>query len=134
MAPALTFEIIQQDVVDRLLDLADDPIPNIKFNVAKSLEVLATTYGTTAQGKQLIQTRILPKLEIQKNDADADVRYFATRAIQNTQNTLAASGSWDIRMLLDKETKGPLSSLTVVTSMGDFCHSSSVASVIGSNE
>jgi len=91
MAPALTFEIIQQDVIDRLLDLADDPIPNIKFNVAKSLEALATTYGGTPQGKQLIQARILPKLEMQKNDGDADVRYFAARAIQNTQNTLAAS-------------------------------------------
>lgn len=90
MAPALTFEIIQQDIIDRLLELADDPIPNIKFNVAKSLEVLATTYGATTQGKQLIQTRILPKLETQKNDADADVRYFAARAIQNTQTTLVA--------------------------------------------
>jgi serine/threonine-protein phosphatase 2A regulatory subunit A len=97
MAPALTLEIVQQDVIDRLLDLADDPIPNIKFNVAKSLEVLATTYGATAQGKQLIQTRILPKLEMQKNDADADVRYFAARAIQNTQNTLVTSGSSDIK-------------------------------------
>ena len=96
MAPALTFEIIQQDVIDRLLDLADDPIPNIKFNVAKSLEVLATTYGATPQGRQMVQTRILPKLEVQKNDGDADVRYFAARAIQNTQNTLAASGSSDI--------------------------------------
>ena len=96
MAPALTFEIIQQDILDRLLDLADDPIPNIKFNVAKSLEALATAYGGTPQGRQLIQTRILPKLETQKNDADADVRYFATRAIQNTQNTLATPGSSDI--------------------------------------
>lgn len=105
MAPALTFEIIQQDVIDRLLDLADDPIPNIKFNVAKSLEALATTYGGTPQGKQLIQTRILPKLEVQKNDGDADVRYFAARAIQNTQSALAASGSSDIDInhrLIDK--------------------------------
>ena len=96
MAPALTFEIIQQDVIDRLLDLADDPIPNIKFNVAKSLEVLATTYGVTHQVRQFVQTRILPKLEVQKNDSDADVRYFAARAIQSTQNALAASGSSDI--------------------------------------
>lgn len=69
--------------------MADDPIPNIKFNVAKALEVVATTYGNTPEGKQFVQSKILPKLEAQSNDADADVRYFASRAIQNTKGALA---------------------------------------------
>lgn len=90
IAPALDLEIINAEILDRLLELADDPIPNIKFNVAKSLEVLATTFGKTPEGKLLVEQKILPKLETQSNDADADVRYFASRAIQNTQTALAA--------------------------------------------
>jgi len=89
IAPSLDYDIIKTEILDRLLELADDPIPNIKFNVAKALEVVATTYGNTPEGKQLVQSKILPKLETQSNDADADVRYFASRAIQNTQAALA---------------------------------------------
>jgi serine/threonine-protein phosphatase 2A regulatory subunit A len=91
IVPSLDLDVINTEIVERLLELADDPIPNIKFNVAKSLEVLATNFGTTPEGKQLVLQKILPKLEAQKNDADADVRYFAARAIQNTQNALGLS-------------------------------------------
>ena len=51
-------EIIQNEILDALLHLATDSIPNIRFNVAKSMEVLATTYGTTAEGKALIQQKL----------------------------------------------------------------------------
>jgi serine/threonine-protein phosphatase 2A regulatory subunit A len=95
IAPSLDLDIICNEISERLLELADDPIPNIKFNVAKSLEVLATTYGTTPEGKQLVQQKILPKLEQQKNDNDTDVRYFAVRAIQNIQNALVSGENCD---------------------------------------
>ena len=75
-------DIIRSDVIDPLQTLAADPIPNIRFNVAKSLEVLGTSYGTA--GAELASTRVIPLLEQQKNDSDADVRYFATRALQKT--------------------------------------------------
>lgn len=68
-----------------MLQLAQDPIPNIRFNVAKSLEVLASTFGDGQEGKQLIRQRIAPVLENQKNDPDADVRYFASKALQKAQ-------------------------------------------------
>ncbi|TFK57295.1 ARM repeat-containing protein [Heliocybe sulcata] len=82
MAPSLNLDIIRSDILAPLLALATDPIPNIRFNVAKALEVLATTYGTTPDGKELCQQRIIPLLEQMKQDQDADVRYFATRALQ----------------------------------------------------
>ncbi|KAI0049261.1 ARM repeat-containing protein [Auriscalpium vulgare] len=88
IAPSLNLEIIQNEILDALLHLAADPIPNIRFNVAKSLEVLATTYGKTPEGVDLIQKRIAPALEELRTDQDADVRYFATQAIQRTQTTL----------------------------------------------
>jgi serine/threonine-protein phosphatase 2A regulatory subunit A len=64
------------------LELAKDPIPNIRFNVAKALEVMATSFIDVADGHVFIRDCILPTLERQKNDTDADVRYFAARALQ----------------------------------------------------
>jgi len=80
--PSLNLEIVRSEIVESLLQLASDPIPNIRFNVSKSLEVLATTYGNTPEGKSFVQQRIIPVLEQQKGDQDADVRYFAARALQ----------------------------------------------------
>lgn len=83
-------------MMDRLVS---DPIPNIRFNVAKSYAVLITSLrrlpaeGTIAQleesgsnaapsskGQDLISTQILPNLEKLQQDPDVDVRYFATTA------------------------------------------------------
>lgn len=79
--------------------LVSDPIPNIRFNVAKSYQVLIDTLrklpaegtlhqaeesGSTpapsSKGQDLISTQILPNLEKLQQDEDADVRYFATTA------------------------------------------------------
>jgi serine/threonine-protein phosphatase 2A regulatory subunit A len=82
MAPSLTLDIVISEIIEPLLHLAKDGIPNIRFNVAKSLEVLASTFGTSREGSDFVRQKIVPALEQQKNDQDADVRYFATRALQ----------------------------------------------------
>lgn len=83
-------------MMDRLVT---DPIPNIRFNVAKSYAVLIETLrrlpseGTiqeleesdsntppASKGQDLISTQILPNLEKLQQDDDVDVRYFATTA------------------------------------------------------
>lgn len=83
-------------MMDRLVA---DPIPNIRFNVAKSYAVLIDTLrrlpesGTIAElessttggspspkGQELINEQVLPNLEKLKDDEDVDVRYFATIA------------------------------------------------------
>jgi len=46
------------------------------------LEVVAASFGSSPEGRALVQEQILPVLQEQKNDNDADVRYFATRALQ----------------------------------------------------
>jgi serine/threonine-protein phosphatase 2A regulatory subunit A len=58
-----------------------DPIPNIRFNVAKSLEVISATVNDTSEGLELSKKQIIPAIEILRNDADADVRYFANKAL-----------------------------------------------------
>ena len=85
VAPVLTVDTVNGEIIETLLALARDPIPNIRFNVAKSLEVLATTFGNTPEGKQMIQQKVVPVLEAQKGDPDADVRFFATKALQTVR-------------------------------------------------
>ncbi|KAG6842200.1 hypothetical protein C0991_000170 [Blastosporella zonata] len=85
ISPSLDLDIVRADVIGPLLLLANDPIPNIRFNVAKSLEVLAITFNTTKEGRDFIEQQAIPALEQQKTDQDADVRYFATRALQKAQ-------------------------------------------------
>jgi serine/threonine-protein phosphatase 2A regulatory subunit A len=80
---------VASDIIDPLLHLSTDAIPNIRFNVAKSLEVLAVTFGSTPEGKEFVRKRIIPVLEQQKADQDTDVRYFAVRALQRA----AAAGT-----------------------------------------
>jgi serine/threonine-protein phosphatase 2A regulatory subunit A len=74
--------------MEALLHLATDSIPNIRFNVAKSMEVLATAYGATPDGKEFTVQKVVPILEELKIDQDADVRYFATYALQRAHTTL----------------------------------------------
>jgi serine/threonine-protein phosphatase 2A regulatory subunit A len=52
------------------------------------LEVVATTYGKTPEGKELAQQKIVPVLEELMADQDADVRYFASLASQRTLATI----------------------------------------------
>lgn len=71
------------------LRLAADDIPNIRFNVAKALETMAVTLAPSSEGRQLIEADIVPALNKMQEDSDADVRYFATRAMEQTQAALA---------------------------------------------
>lgn len=88
----MTLPIIQTEIITPLLQLSVDPIPNIRFNVAKALEVLATSFGDTLEGREFVKQKIIPVLDQQKNDGDADVRYFSTRALQKSLSVLEKSG------------------------------------------
>ncbi|KAH8120343.1 ARM repeat-containing protein [Phellopilus nigrolimitatus] len=92
MAPSLNLDVIKDPVLQTLLSLVTDPIPNIRFNVAKSLEVLVTTYGSAPEGQVLAKEKIVPAVQSLQNDSDADVRYFANRALERTMATVAIAG------------------------------------------
>ncbi|KAK8221491.1 protein phosphatase PP2A regulatory subunit A [Phyllosticta capitalensis] len=99
LAPALSLNVIEASILPMMEKLVDDRIPNIRFNVAKSYEVLIGVLkrlpeqGTIVElekgnqnptgcqrGLNLIQNNILPDLEKLQQDDDVDVRYFATTA------------------------------------------------------
>lgn len=74
MTPSLDTTIIRDSVLDAALGLVSDPIPNIRFNVAKALEVLAVTLSADAEGQELAGRKIVPALEKLCGDSDPDVR------------------------------------------------------------
>jgi len=85
MAPALDIEIIRGPVLDCVVSLVTDPIPNIRFNVAKALEVLATVVAGAPGGQELVTSAIAPALQRLREDSDADVRFFAEKALQTAE-------------------------------------------------
>ncbi|RPA71209.1 ARM repeat-containing protein [Ascobolus immersus RN42] len=101
LAPAVNMQVIEESILPMIDRLVEDQIPNIRFNVAKSYDVLITTLRqlpddgtlkdlpagqptvTTAKGLELIQKHIVPNLAKLQNDPDLDVRYFAMVATNN---------------------------------------------------
>jgi serine/threonine-protein phosphatase 2A regulatory subunit A len=90
--------------------LIEDPIPNIRFNVAKSYGVLlnvlrqlpaegtlasvkpgSAATGPSEMGLELIQKQIVPSLEKLQGDSDVDVRYFAAQALANVGDLMHTS-------------------------------------------
>jgi serine/threonine-protein phosphatase 2A regulatory subunit A len=99
LAPVVTLDIISTSILPIMDRLVSDPIPNIRFNVAKSYIVLIDTLrklpeeGTieensgspSPKGMELVKESILPNLEKLQGDDDADVRYFAGIAARGVE-------------------------------------------------
>ncbi|KAG1410945.1 hypothetical protein G6F57_023884 [Rhizopus arrhizus] len=64
--------------------MSKDPIPNIRFNVAKSLESLIPLLKKDPNTGELVNSSVKPTLEKLCTDQDGDVRFFATRALEST--------------------------------------------------
>ena len=75
-------------MLETILRLATDPIPNIRLNVAKTLEVVGAFFNDHAksgkEGKDLVNSKVVPVLRTLEQDGDADVRYFAGKALERT--------------------------------------------------
>lgn len=77
LIPILQPEIVASDAILKVtLHLADDPVPNIRFNVAKTLEILIKFVNP-----KLVATVIKDKLTKMQQDQDTDVRAFAIQAL-----------------------------------------------------
>ena len=74
MAPSLNAQIIRDTVLDAAIKLAEDPIPNIRFNVAKCLETLAAVLNTDPEGQEIVGRTVMPSLRKLQEDSDPDVR------------------------------------------------------------
>ncbi|CAO3653378.1 unnamed protein product [Mucor hiemalis] len=87
MATSLTPDIIKEKVLATVVELVDDPIPNVRFNVAKSLEVLAPILNADPATAELVQTKVAEVLKKLSEDTDVDVRWFAEKALLSVQQS-----------------------------------------------
>jgi serine/threonine-protein phosphatase 2A regulatory subunit A len=81
MSSALSPEVLRDMILPTVLNLANDPIPNIRFNVAKSLEQITPIVKSHASIAAIFGEKIQPVLSKLVNDTDEDVRYYAQRAL-----------------------------------------------------
>ncbi|KAL3782012.1 hypothetical protein ACHAW5_004531 [Stephanodiscus triporus] len=74
MATAMDAHTAQWEILPILLEMHCDPVPNVRFNVAKGLGMIGPLFQSSYEGQ------ILPILTLMMDDPDRDVRYFATQA------------------------------------------------------
>lgn len=79
----LDLATIRDSVLDTALNLVQDPIPNIRFNVAKALETIAVTVSTDAEGQELAARKVVPALEKLAGDSDPDVRCASSPVLRS---------------------------------------------------
>lgn len=76
LAQAVGAPLTTKLMLPTIIQLATDKVPNVRFNVAKTLAVLNTQFDQTT-----ITTQIKPILEKLRSDSDNDVQYFAQEAM-----------------------------------------------------
>jgi len=78
LAPSMTQEVLVNSMLPLVIRMADDPVPNIRFNVAKTVAVLIPLIDSN-----LVQQKVKPILnKLFNEDADRDVKFFAGQALQ----------------------------------------------------
>jgi serine/threonine-protein phosphatase 2A regulatory subunit A len=89
MATSLTSDIIKDKILSTVIELVDDPIPNVRFNVAKSLEVLTPILKQDPTTAELVSTTVVDVLKKLSQDKDVDVRWFAEKAFLSGNNLMS---------------------------------------------
>lgn len=69
---------INSNLISIAVSLKGDIVPNIRFNVAKCLDLLAPVMT-----EENIKKEVIPCLQQLMNDQDIDVKYFAEKALKN---------------------------------------------------
>lgn len=85
MAPAVTPEVIRDYILPTVTNLVSDPIPNIRFNVAKSIEALIPVLMQNPDTAPLVDQQLKPALIKLSEDSDNDVRFFSQKALLPVQ-------------------------------------------------
>ena len=75
LAEAVGPEITKTVMLPTVLNLAQDGVANVRFNVAKSLQKIAPVLD-----EETMQTQVKPCLTKLLSDSDVDVRFFAQEA------------------------------------------------------
>lgn len=76
LADVVGADIIKRLFVPTIKTLGADPVANVRFNVAKTLQKISPFLDQPA-----IDEHVKPILDQLNTDADVDVKYFASEAI-----------------------------------------------------
>jgi len=71
-------EVVNSTFLPLILRMAKDPVPNIRFNVARTLHALIPTLDSN-----VVQNQVKPALSKLFDDSDKDVKFFASQAMQS---------------------------------------------------
>jgi hypothetical protein len=82
LAEACGPEISERLMLPTVLNLAGDPVPNVRFNIAKCLAAIGPKLNSSC-----LQSQIKPCLNKLGDDADFDVRFFASEAVTGSKPT-----------------------------------------------
>mmetsp|Transcript_3983 Transcript_3983/g.15041 ORF Transcript_3983/g.15041 Transcript_3983/m.15041 type:complete len:589 (-) Transcript_3983:1183-2949(-) len=72
-------QIINDVILDEVLKMVNDRVPNVRFNVAKTLQTMIPHLDSG-----IVSEKIRPSLEQLKQDSDPDVKAFAIEALSHT--------------------------------------------------
>jgi serine/threonine-protein phosphatase 2A regulatory subunit A len=75
LAEACGADITERLLLPTVLAMAGDPVANVRFNVAKTLQRISPHLPSSA-----MQSQVKPAIDKLNADADFDVRYYASEA------------------------------------------------------
>lgn len=92
LVPVVSPDAVTEQILPFVKHLAEDNVPNIRFNVAKSYAVIVESLNNQGSSYSLlIKESIIPSLETLKQDSDVDVKYFADKSLEKCSKALAAA-------------------------------------------
>jgi len=69
-------DVISKFMVPVISNLSSDGVPNVRFNVAKTMALIVPLLDS-----QTVELQIRPCLDKLESDEDMDVKYFASEAL-----------------------------------------------------
>jgi len=78
LAEACGNQFVENHLVVMALKMAVDPVPNVRFNAAKSIQAM---HKTCAASPGVLQESLVPCLKRLNADSDPDVKFYAEKAM-----------------------------------------------------
>lgn len=94
LLPILSAEIVESKIIPVLISLSHDPIPNVRFTVAKTVQTILVPQknADSDSGRANlcdnanIVSMIIPVLRRLSNDLDRDVRFYASQVLSEYEH------------------------------------------------
>ena len=78
LVTSLSQETVEDVIIPIIIHMASDSVPNVRLNVARTLEDIITNTATKFRGN-FLQKCVSPTLALLAEDSDRDVRFYSTK-------------------------------------------------------